>query len=1009
MLRLIVCLLLFSLSVFGKPQDRGFFRQVWLEDGLSQSSVTCITQDDNGFMWFGSQDGLNRFDGKTVDQYNFQPFNSNSISGDQLHSLCNDDKRLWILSSAGLDKFDLHTGKVERLSKSKKISKEGNSYTPFRIWRLNGSLYMFGSSGFEELDPVSLKRTRFKFDRKQDGSGFMVYQIASASDLTYFSTNQGLYAGRKSSSLIKKVEGGWNTEPCYQVISHQNKICVSQKEKLILFDPNTGKISEVTCGTGPAAHITALLCDNRGYVWVGTNGNGLFRFTVSENGLSQDKHFIDEPGIRFSLRCNFISCLYQGNNPNEDVVWIGTRDAGAVSYSYAKNSFVLQSARIKEGNRNFFGTIKDSKGVIYSGTNNGLYIIPPNGQPVFTDLSGEQGMMQQPIETFYCDENDVIWGGLNNDLFIIRENKIIRKASDVSPNNKAHIMKIARYSDSLLFIGTSYGYVLFNKFTNKVLPPDHELPKRNELNYPSVGSVLRDAKGNLWIGSNAGLIQFDPKGKRTIYKHTGNEKESILSDVVMDIAETAKGEILAGTTKGLSILSPAADGYRIENHFKNDGLYNNFIYYVVPDQKGNFWLTTNFGITCFNPELRSFRSFTASDGVFLNEFNSGGAYSAPDGEILLGGIGGLISFYPEKITRTRVRPGISLRKVTVNKNEITLPDLETLSDLAYKQNNINLEFSVIDFSDDGKTKLLYRLNSEKEWMIVDGSNSLSLANLAPGTYKLQVKAVNRDGLESESPLILSFTINSPFWLSWWFSSILVASFVALAWLIHKNNVRKKIRIIQERERIREEENEKLRKTAALDLHDEFGNGLTRISMLVELARLKGLQENQEASKILNIISDNSSRLYQGTKDYIWSINAGNDNLYEVIIRIKDFADELFYERGTKVIVTGLTEDLKSIRQVPGTGRNVAMIFKEALSNIMKHAGATIVILSVERNGNIVSLSLKDNGKGFDTSRNGSGFGLGNMKQRASRVNAELKVTSTSGSGSEILLTLNEYK
>jgi signal transduction histidine kinase len=207
------------------------------------------------------------------------------------------------------------------------------------------------------------------------------------------------------------------------------------------------------------------------------------------------------------------------------------------------------------------------------------------------------------------------------------------------------------------------------------------------------------------------------------------------------------------------------------------------------------------------------------------------------------------------------------------------------------------------------------------------------------------------------------------------------------------------------EDIRKEENEKVRKAAALDLHDEFGNGLTRISMLVEMARIKLPKENVEANQLLDVITQNSSRLYQGTKDFIWSINPGNDNLYEIIIRVKDFGDELFYGTGCSFEVVGLKDEFRQIRQLPGSGRNIAMLFKEALSNILKHAKATKVRLSVSEEDDTVLVRLKDNGKGFEIKNKKNSFGLSNMNQRAARIGGVLQVNSEDGFGTEIVLTL----
>jgi signal transduction histidine kinase len=229
----------------------------------------------------------------------------------------------------------------------------------------------------------------------------------------------------------------------------------------------------------------------------------------------------------------------------------------------------------------------------------------------------------------------------------------------------------------------------------------------------------------------------------------------------------------------------------------------------------------------------------------------------------------------------------------------------------------------------------------------------------------------------------------------------------MSWVIYRSRLRRKIAHIQEIEQIRKDENEKVRKAAALDLHDEFGNGLTRISMLIEMLKIHVPKENTEANKQLELISQNSNRLYHGTKDFIWSINPGKDNMYEIAIRIKDYADELFY--GSKVVfeLNGLTDDLKQIKQTPTAGRNITMIFKESLSNVLKHAKADVVKFTLKHDENKVYLILQDNGIGFEKKDLKNSFGLSNIQQRASRLKAEITINSVLNKGTEITLVINK--
>ncbi len=434
---------------------------------------------------------------------------------------------------------------------------------------------------------------------------------------------------------------------------------------------------------------------------------------------------------------------------------------------------------------------------------------------------------------------------------------------------------------------------------------------------------------------------------------------------------------------------------------------NNFIYGLLEDKVGRFWMSTNFGISVFNPKTFEFKSYTASDGICINEFNQGGFFKTNSGELLFGGLGGLVSVFPENQIINKNVADIILRSFRVENYKDSIVLNKTLF-LSYGQNDIYLEFSIPDYSGEKNMDLYYRFkNKDTNWIKVNPSQlfSLSFINLAPGNYDFEAVAINNEGAKSK-PFYFSFKINDPFWSTWWFYLILILLTVFLSWVIYRRRLQRKISYIQQIEQIRKNEAEKVRKAAALDLHDEFGNGLTRISMLIEMIKIQVVKENNEAHKLLEMISQNSNRLYHGTKDFIWSINPGKDNLYEIAIRIKDYADELFY--GTQIVfeMDGLNDSLKQLRQAPTAGRNITMIFKESLSNVLKHAKAESVKLTIKHNAENIFLILEDNGIGFEIKDYKNSFGMSNIQQRTSRLAANIEITSIINSGTKTVLVIN---
>ncbi len=1014
---------LMFLSFLIKAQDHGFFNQVWLEEGLSQSSISSIVQDKKGLMWFGTQDGLNRYDGRLIEHYNFKPFDSKSISGDDITGFCIKDNSLYIISAGGLDVMDLNTQSVQHYKES--IKKNERSAVLSRIWNINNTIYLNTNRGFTTLN---LNGKQFKIEAIPFEESFksdlrtIVYSICESGNKTiYAATNKGVFVKETDKNSFKPlfdirtlVKGEPNGPvDCQTILFNNNKIYFSVAQEYYVYDVLRSQLKKIALTSFGSSVINNSFIDNLGYIWLGTNGSGLLRL----NGLKSDsvyleKSFSKNSNERFGLKSNDITSIYQNTQSNSDIVWIGTRDAGVFNYSYSKNSFDLASSLLNSNEPNYFGIVKDKDGVIWSGFNYGILRIDRKNKSFnVIDLTSQLGKVQRFIEAIYCDDENTVWTGFGNGLYKIdkRNNSLITIIENIYPGKRNHVFRILKYSTSEILLCNTQGVLIYN-IKNGATEYRNEIEVNGEkVKIEGSNSFFIDSKQNWWIGSAAGLLYVNNKtGKGKIFTHQVEDTNSLVSSRIMDINETQSGEIIVATTKGLSILKNPDDNTRFRNFHNVKGLSNNFIYGLLRDDNGNFWMSTNFGISVFNSAKNEFKSYSASDGVCINEFNSAGFHKSFEGEFLFGGIGGLVSIYPNKQIINKNVPDVYLKSMRIENYSDSLIINGNALELNYNQNKINFEFTVPDFSGADNINLFYRFKPSGKWTKINPSQVFSLyfAKLAPGHYNLEVKAVNSEGIESKA-LTYSFIINPPFWNTWWFLIIIIAGIIIATWAVYRIRLHNKIEHIKEVERVRKEENEKVRKAAALDLHDEFGNGLTRISMLIEMARIQIPKENKEALGLLDVISQNSQRLYQGTKDFIWSINPGNDNLYEIIIRVKDFGDEIFYGTGISFEVAGLKDEYKNIKQLPSAGRNMTMIYKEALSNIIKHSKATKVELEITQDAKKIHIKLKDNGIGFEGPAGKNSFGLSNMQQRVSRAGAAILIHSEKNKGTEITLIIKK--
>ncbi|HWY10785.1 MAG TPA: two-component regulator propeller domain-containing protein [Bacteroidia bacterium] len=1011
--------------LFTKAQDHGFFNQVWLEQGLSQSSISSILQDNKGFIWLGTQDGLNRYDGRIIDHYNFKPFDSKTISGDDIYSFCSDNTNLWTLSAGGLDKMDFNSSTVTHLKEEIKTGEKPS--TLYRIWYVNNSLLLYTAKG---LSKIKISNTNnftlipFVFEEKQKSELHTIAHSVCGDERNnlYAATNKGvfvLHPTENSFQLLPGFENIIKTETntpveCNTVLNKNNRLYFSVSNSFYVYNVQTTALKSLSLGKTQTAVITNALIDNQNNIWLGTN-SGLYRLGITaKDSIYIDKSFYKNPNNRFGLQSNDITALYQNPNSKDDIVWIGTRDAGAFNYSYSKNSFTMASAMLSNNDLNFFATVKDKDGIIWAGLNYGLCKLDRQNK-TFTvlNLNSQLLKLNRFIEALYCDDENNIWTAYGNGLYKVdkKTNTLKTILEPLSPNKRNHVVRIVKYTKDELILCTWQGLVIYNTVTGKANTISEIEINGEKQKIESPSCFYIDTKNNWWLGTSKGLFCINViTSQNKFYTNNVSDTNSLVSKRVMDVNETTKGEIIVATTKGLSILKNPDGKTSFKNYYFVKGLSNSFIYGLLRDDKGLFWMTTNFGISVFNPETQEFKSYSASDGVCINEFNSAGFHKAYDGELLFGGIGGLVSIYPNKQIINKNTPDVFLKSVRIENFKDTMSMASnTPLNLSYNQNKLFFEFSVPDFSGADNINLFYHVQQNStSWTKVNPSQIFSLvfANLAPGTYNLEVKAVNSEGIESK-PFSFSFIISPPFWNTGWFFVLIIVGVILATWAVYRIRLQNKIAHIKELEDIRKEENEKVRKAAALDLHDEFGNGLTRISKLVEMARIHVPPENKEAIGILDVISQNTTRLYHGTKDFIWSINPGNDNLYEIIIRIKDFGDELFYGTGCEFEVIGLQEEFKNIKQHPSSGRNIAMIFKEALSNTIKHSKADKVKLSIEPNGIAIAVKLKDNGAGFEMKNDKNSFGLSNMQQRAAKAGAVLQIHSEKEEGTEIILKINK--
>jgi signal transduction histidine kinase len=363
-----------------------------------------------------------------------------------------------------------------------------------------------------------------------------------------------------------------------------------------------------------------------------------------------------------------------------------------------------------------------------------------------------------------------------------------------------------------------------------------------------------------------------------------------------------------------------------------------------------------------------------------SEFNSNAALKSSTGDFYFGGISGFNVFRPERLKADTVSANLVINSLKVFDKEHALK--EDRLELEHFENYLTIQFAAIEFSSPEKIRYSYKLEGfDRHWIDAGEKRYAHYTNLDPGTYVFHVKAANADGYWTKRDTTVSFVISPPFWKTWWFvaSAVLVCAFIAYS--MHRYRLSQSLRV------------ERLRNKIASDLHDEVGSSLTRISIYSDLLR-SGTEEEQ-GKTYLKSISEMSREIVSTMSDIVWSIDNRNDSTGSLMIRMKDFANEVLQARNIEMtfVIKGVDEN-KNLD--PALKQNIYLIFKESINNIVKHAQAQKVSIAITNQGNEFLMSIHDDGRGFEINGSQKGNGLRNMHRRAQAIDSTFEIQNHQG-------------
>lgn len=789
------------------------FNHLTIDQGLSSNRVYSILQDSEGFMWIGTSNGLNRYDGYQVKHYYYDAENPYSINSNEVYTLFEDsDFNLWVGTiGEGLCKYDREKDRFIRYSEFNKQSIRNI------IEDEEKNLWIFGEGAFSRIDKKTNKIQ--KFNEKYPIKRIQTACRASQPNEFWLGTAEdGLYLVNVKTNTFKHYTYDKNKP---HSLSSNNILKVYLDKKGLLWigtidagvdflNPQTEiftnyRHEENNLNSLPINRAQAFL-EVEGKLWIGTENGGLSVFDPLQKIFTNYQY---EAENLHSISSNMISAgqgsLYI-DKQGRILVCTGFGGVNIIDKYYEK----IAKLSIPLTNSTVNAIIVDSKKRLWIGT---------EGNLVKVENDKTFSYFNFPVLSIAEDKNGVVWVGtwLNGlQFYDEKSDKFIKIKHD--PNNKNslgadNVTWIQQSKDNeTLYIGTTAGISTMSSKNTQYFTNYKESNCSQKIDFFYGLQILEEKPNDIWVVSFNALLHYDlKKGETLCYQNATTNPNSISSSKINTIYKDSKGRYWIGTNEGLNLMQKEGIFKRITT---KNGLPNDAIKGILEDEQGNLWLSTNKGLSKFNPDENTFQNFDIMDGLQSDEFIRKAAFKDRNGYLYFGGVKGLNIFHPDSIKNNTYKPPVHIIGLKIFNKPVKLGDYDSLLHseisrtkeitLSYQQSVFTLDFVGVNFTHSEKNQYAYILEGfEKEWNYVGNQRNATYTNLDAGTYTFRVKASNNDGLWNEEGTSIKIIILPPWWETWWFRVISISLFLGsgVAFYIIRMNALQK-------------QNQKLEKTVA---------------------------------------------------------------------------------------------------------------------------------------------------------------------------------------------------